>query len=149
MRAAIWVIVTIGAVLLALYVVNLGLNASKSVSLAAAVRPEVPAVEPRTAVIEGPSYKQDIQPIFNYYCVDCHGPSRAENGLRLDSYEGTVFGTAYGKVIVPGSSVTSTLVSVINGGAHPSIAMPYGSSKLTVNRIKNIIYWIDAGARSG
>lgn len=93
------------------------------------------------------SYSRDIQLIFVQYCTRCHGPSLAENGLRLDSYEGVMKGTQFGPVVTPGAPGASTLVYVIQGISSDRIRMPHQEPRLTVNRIQNIIYWIDSGAR--
>ncbi len=90
------------------------------------------------------SYALDIQPIFDAYCIRCHGTDVAENGLRLDSYEGVMQGTRSGAVISPGSASGSTLVWVIQGLAAPQISMPHTERPLSPNRIQNIILWIDA-----
>ena len=92
------------------------------------------------------SYQRDIQPIFDQYCVSCHGSARAENGLRLDSYQGAMKGTQNGAVIVAGSPSTSALMSVIQGTAAAQIRMPHEARTLTHNRIENIRLWIGAGA---
>lgn len=93
------------------------------------------------------NYSRDIQPVFDQYCVRCHGPALAENGLRLDSYEGTMKGTQFGPVVSPGAPGASTLVYVVQGIASEKIRMPHQEPRLTHNRIQNIIYWIEAGAR--
>jgi mono/diheme cytochrome c family protein len=92
------------------------------------------------------SYSRDIQPIFDEYCTRCHGPTLAENGLRLDTYEGVMQGTRGGAVVIPGSAGASTLVWVIQGLAAPEIRMPHSERPLSPNRIQNIVLWIDAGA---
>jgi len=92
------------------------------------------------------SYSQGMQPIFDQYCVGCHGQTRAENGLRLDNYQNTLRGTQHGPVVVPGSAGTSTLASVVQGSADPKIRMPHEGRKLTRNRIQNILLWVEAGA---
>lgn len=92
------------------------------------------------------TYSRDIQPIFDQYCVSCHGQGKAENGLRLDGYANVMRGTQYGAVVSPGSSGTSTLAAVIQGMADPKIKMPHDQRKLTRNRIQNILLWIEAGA---
>ncbi len=94
------------------------------------------------------TYGHDIQPVFDQYCISCHGPNRAENGLRLDSYQSAMKGTQYGPVVVPGSPSQSTLVSVIAGTADPRIRMPHEGQRLTRNRMQNIVLWIEAGAPS-
>lgn len=118
---------------------------------APAARPLTPTpigAPPAAKVVWNGSYARDIQPMFNEKCVGCHGPSRAENGLRLDSYDNAMKGTQFGRVIVPGSSTTSALVSVVRGTADPSIRMPHGGQRLTDQQVQNIVLWIDAGARS-
>lgn len=94
------------------------------------------------------SYSKDIQPIFDQYCVRCHGKNLAENGLRLDSYEGVMKGTQFGPIVTPGSPGSSTLVYVIQGITSDKIRMPHQQPQLTVNRIQNIIYWIGSGAKN-
>jgi len=100
----------------------------------------------RAKVVWDGSYQRDIQPIFNAYCVQCHRPGRAENGLRLDTYEGTMKGTQFGAVVVPGSATRSTLVAVIQGTASLEIRMPHEERQLSPNRIQNVVLWIEAGA---
>lgn len=107
---------------------------------------EVP-VRATFALVEGPSYSKDIQPIFNYYCVRCHGPERAENGLRLDSYQGVMTGTQYGPVITPGSPEVSTLYYTVSQPASPQVAMPQDAHRLSPNRILNMKYWIEGSAK--
>lgn len=92
------------------------------------------------------SYARDIQPIFDEYCVRCHGETLAENGLRLDTYQGVMQGTRGGAVVSPGLASGSTLVWVVEGLAAPEIRMPHADHPLSPNRIQNIILWIDAGA---
>lgn len=94
------------------------------------------------------SYAQDIQPIFNQFCIECHDASKAENGLRLDSYEGVIGGTQHGPVVVPGSPDTSTVVAVVEGSTAPQIRMPQGHRKLSPHRLNNIKLWIEAGAKN-
>jgi hypothetical protein len=98
-------------------------------------------------VVGGPSYSNDIQPIFDEYCVTCHGSIVAENGLRLDDYDHVMKGTRYGSVVMPGKSSFSTLVYVLDGTASEEIAMPHAGAQLSQNRLTNIKYWIDAGAK--
>ena len=92
------------------------------------------------------SYARDIQPTFDEYCVRCHGGTLAENGLRLDAYEGVMKGTHGGPVVSPELASGSTLVWVIQGLTAPELRMPHAERLLSPNRIQNIILWIDAGA---
>ena len=41
-----------------------------------------------TAIAEEPvSFRKDLAPILLDQCLACHGPKKAEGGLRVDSYE--------------------------------------------------------------
>jgi len=102
----------------------------------------------KLGIIEGPSYSQHIQPIFDEFCVRCHGPEKAENGLRLDSYENLMKGTSFGPVIVSGSPDSSTLVIAVQNPPVKRVAMPKDAHRLSPNRISNIRYWIEAGAKN-
>ena len=87
-----------------------------------------------------------IIPIFDEYCVRCHGETLAENGLRLETYQGVMQGTRGGAVIIPGLASGSTLVWVVEGLAAPEIRMPHADRPFSPNRIQNIVLWIDADA---
>lgn len=88
-----------------------------------------------------PSYKRDVAPILERSCVRCHGPERADKGLRLDSYRGTLAGDSYGAVLLPWRSSLSAIVSVIKYGT-----MPHDGMKLPPAEIETVSRWIDAGA---
>ena len=92
------------------------------------------------------TYSQDVQPILNDYCVSCHNQQNAANGLNLETYEGVMKGTQYGRVVIPGSPEASTLLTVMQSSSNSEIHMPRGNPLLTKNRIKNIELWIKAGA---
>ncbi|MEW5965978.1 MAG: c-type cytochrome domain-containing protein [Pseudomonadota bacterium] len=96
------------------------------------------------------TYQADIKPILDANCVSCHvpgGPGYEKSGLRMDSHEALLKGTKFGAVIVPGSSVSSTLYRLVSGQADPSIRMPHGSTALPEADIAKIAAWIDQGAK--
>ncbi len=135
-------------VLLILIIALLGVSACTEAQAATpTVEADVP-IKAKFKLVEGPTYSQDIQPVFDQYCVSCHGAQKAENGLKLDSYEHTMAGTRYGAVVMPGWPEASTLVYVLRRSTSQEIAMPHEGKKLTPNRIKNIMYWIEAGAQN-
>ncbi len=107
---------------------------------------QVPPVAPAAKVVWNGTYTDNVQPIFTQRCVSCHGPSRAENGLRLDSYDGVIKGTQFGPVVVPGQPNQSALVSVVRGSTDPSIRMPHGGTALNDQDVLNIVLWVQAGA---
>jgi len=97
------------------------------------------------------SYKKDVRPILNDYCVSCHKPGGKgykKSGLDLRTYKSMMKGTKFGAVIKPGDSYTSILVQSIEGRVHPSIRMPYGiSGSLAKDKIELIRKWVQQGAR--
>ncbi|MHB1162301.1 MAG: c-type cytochrome domain-containing protein [Chloroflexota bacterium] len=88
-----------------------------------------------------PSYRQEVGPILQRACTQCHGTLRADKGLRLDSYQRMMAGDAFGTVVIPGDASLSALVSVVRYGT-----MPHQGARLTANEIDTISRWIDAGA---
>ena len=96
------------------------------------------------------TYQANIKPILEANCVSCHVPGGAgyeKSGLRLDSHEALMKGTQFGPVVVPGSSVSSTLYRLVSGQADPSIRMPHGQAALPDADVATIAAWIDQGAK--
>jgi hypothetical protein len=97
------------------------------------------------------TYQTDVKPIIDANCTKCHvpgGPGYEKSGLRMDNYDGLMKGTKFGPVVVPGSSVSSTLYLLVAGKADPSIRMPHGEAPLADAEIATIATWIDQGAKN-
>lgn len=97
------------------------------------------------------TYQADIKPILEANCIECHVPGGKgfeKTGLRMDSYDGLMKGTQFGPVIVPGSSVSSTLYRLVSGQADPSIRMPHGQASLSEAEVSTLATWIDQGAKN-
>ena len=97
------------------------------------------------------SYVQDIQPILQEHCIECHhqtGSGFLASGLDMSSYQNLMKGTKFGPVIKAGDSISSTLVILVEGRADPSLKMPHGGrAPLTLEQTKKLRLWIDQGAR--
>lgn len=96
------------------------------------------------------TYEKNIKPLLEKNCVSCHtagGEGTARTGLLLDSYEGLMKGTRFGPIVIPGSSVSSTLYLLVAGKADPSIRMPHGKEPIPEKDIAMIAKWIDQGAK--
>jgi hypothetical protein len=87
------------------------------------------------------SFTNDVLPIFQNSCTRCHGSSKAEEGLRLNTYANVMLGSEEGLVIVAGDPDGSLLVQVVSDGS-----MPKRGEKLTPEEIEIIKAWILAGA---
>lgn len=106
------------------------------------------------------SFAADIQPIFKRHCIECHnttGEGVAASGFSVHDYDSVMKGTNFGPVVVPGSSMTSTLYLVVAGKTAPEIHMPPHhpearaegrGSHLAQGDIDNIAAWIDQGAQN-
>ncbi|MGD8852815.1 MAG: hypothetical protein PVI28_10455 [Gammaproteobacteria bacterium] len=98
---------------------------------------------------ESISYKEDVAPIIEAKCIECHLPPKAEgylkSGLSMESYESLMKGTIYGPVIVPGDSQHSTLNMVVEGRLNASMRAPY---PLTEAEIAILRLWVDQGAQN-
>jgi hypothetical protein len=106
------------------------------------------------------SYSADVKPILDNYCVSCHsgtGEGEAASGFALNSYESLMQGTKFGKVVVPGSAMSSTLYLVVTEKTDPKIHMPPHHDEslaqgrgfaLSRENIETIGTWIDQGAKN-
>ena len=104
------------------------------------------------------SYTADVQPIFDNYCVQCHtaaGEGEAASGFVVDNYDTVMKGTSFGPVVVPGSSMSSSLYLVVASKTDPKIHMPPHHDdalaegrgfELSAENIDTIAAWIDQGA---
>ncbi len=91
------------------------------------------------------NYEDDLRPIFEASCLDCHRGSRAKNGLALNTYTGLMEGGSSGAAIVPGNASGSLLWQLVAREREPF--MPYETEKLDEATLATIRAWIDGGAR--
>lgn len=98
------------------------------------------------------SYANDILPILQQNCFECHqtgGKGEHASGLNMETYEGIMKGTKYGPVINPGDSLSSTIVLLVEGRANSVIKMPHdGRPSLSDQQVHAIKTWIDQGAQN-
>jgi hypothetical protein len=106
------------------------------------------------------SFNKDIKPILVANCLVCHdgsGEGISTSGFSVQTYDSVMKGTKYGPVVVPGSSVSSTLYRVVAHKVDPKIQMPPHhvealakgrKDALTSIQIKYIEKWIDQGAKN-
>lgn len=127
-----------------------------TISLNAWATEEVGA--PNRAAIKAPgsvevSFKRDVQPILHDYCVSCHEPGGKgyiKSGLDLRSYEGTMKGTIFGPVVIPGNSESSTFTRLLTG-TNNGLKMPMGlngSGTLDRQYILVLKRWVKQGAQN-
>ena len=90
-------------------------------------------------------FARDVEPIFQQACLDCHGPAKHRNDLRMDTREAALKGGKGGPSIVIGKSDQSLMVQYLLG-QDGKRKMPMGHDPLTDPQIKIIRAWIDQGA---
>ena len=92
-------------------------------------------------------YVKHIHPILDANCVACHGASKVQGGLRLDSYESLMKGGKDGPVIVPRNADTSKLMERVTLPTDNQHFMPAeGRPPLKSEQIAWIRAWIQQGA---
>ena len=89
------------------------------------------------------SYADEVQPIFDQHCVECHGNENTELGLNLATYEGAMAGSDYGTVIEPGNPGGSLLIDMMESGDMPEDADPVPAEEIEI-----IKTWISEGAEN-
>jgi hypothetical protein len=98
------------------------------------------------------SYKEQIQPIFNARCIQCHGTDVSRGKIILASYTGFMNShTVSGKepLVIPGSPYQSRLYILCE--THQShFRMPPDTSNLTplpAPELELLRHWITDGAK--
>ena len=97
------------------------------------------------------SYKGEIQPILQQYCLECHGDNGEgyqKSGLLMTSHENLMKGTKFGAIVKPGDSLTSAMIMLIEGRAAPSIRMPHNKTTLPKDKIELLKKWVEQGAKN-
>jgi hypothetical protein len=87
------------------------------------------------------SFANDILPLLESRCRNCHGGNRLEEGLALLTYADIMKGSQNGPVVTPGNANGSLLVELL-----VNQKMPKRGPKLTPSQIQPIIDWINQGA---
>lgn len=101
----------------------------------------------RVDAAENPTY-DTLAPIFAQRCVMCHSGDSAPKGLKLDSYDSLLKGSASGPVVQAGDPAASELVRRLKGISQPRMPMT-GPPYLTDDEIALFENWIADGAKPG
>ncbi len=94
-----------------------------------------------------PTYAE-LAPILQARCVMCHSGASAAAGLKLDTLEGLLAGSARGPVVRAGAGEASELVRRLRGTSAPRMPMT-GPPFLEDAQIAQFAAWIDAGMPAG
>jgi mono/diheme cytochrome c family protein len=89
-------------------------------------------------------FLDEVKPLLDSRCVACHGPEKAEAGLRLDSRKAALMGGDSGPALVPGNPGKSLLLIAVKPG-HEVLKMP-PQDQLSTRHIAALERWIRDGA---
>lgn len=87
------------------------------------------------------SFSNDVFPIVQNRCINCHGGDRIEEGLDMTTYAGILAGSVNGAVVIPGDAENSLFVELV-----ASQKMPKRGAKLTPAMVQLFRDWVNQGA---
>ena len=93
------------------------------------------------------SFTDDVLPIFQARCAECHGGEDANGEIRIEvslnllEYDRVIMGSEFGTVVEPGDPDGSFLLDMIMDGTMPEQGDPVPEEEIAVIRA-----WIEAGA---
>ena len=92
------------------------------------------------------NFEDEVLPILQDYCIDCHGPDKQKSGFRVDRRVHLLKGGDSGlPAVVPGKLHKSYLIEVIKSD-DPEIGMPPKGGKLFDDEVELLERWIAEGA---
>lgn len=87
------------------------------------------------------SFANDVMPIIQSRCINCHGGDRIEEGLSMNTHAEIMAGSDNGSVVTPGDAANSLLVELV-----ATQKMPKRGPKLTPPQVQVITDWVNQGA---
>ena len=99
------------------------------------------------------SYRNDIQPLLNNRCVQCHGAENPAAKVTLTSYESLMSSTVtrWKKPVVVAGDPSDSWLYLRTGTTQPHFRMPPDTLSvvpLTEKEIEMIGMWIQQGAKN-
>ena len=92
-------------------------------------------------------FSRDVRPIFNQYCVACHGGVRQKSNVSfIYRDEALGKGSSGRATIVPGNPSASELIARLTS-TDPEVRMPYHAPPLQPQQIALLRQWIKEGAK--
>ncbi len=91
-------------------------------------------------------WSEQVQPLFDQYCVKCHGPLEQHSGLELDTVAAVLKGGDGGAVVVRGRPAESRLFTYLAEGSDPH--MPPGKQLTSVQQ-DAVQRWISQLSQDG
>lgn len=89
-------------------------------------------------------FENNIRPLLQDRCIECHGAAKQKGGLRLDSREGWERGGDTGTALIPGKPDESLLLKAVRYTL-PDLQMP-PKERLQPHQVALLEKWIASGA---
>ncbi len=93
------------------------------------------------------TYAQDIRPLLDKHCVECHSGWFPDGGLRLDTIDAIYKGGNSGPAIVPGAPQKGWLTYSLTNTGQRGMQMPPDGEQLSQQQVELLKQWIEQGAR--
>lgn len=96
---------------------------------------------PRMSTVD---FWEEIMPVFQASCIECHGPTRQTSGFRADQRENFFSPRGGAPLVVPGDAAGSRLLDIVSGkqpGMKAAVA-----HQLPPDEIQLLKTWIESGA---
>ncbi len=109
--------------------------------------PEVEAVSAESEpVVSKVDFHTEVRPIFESFCIDCHGSRKQKGDLRLDDLAEQLALPSELGVIQPGDAAGSILYQRVSLPEEHEDVMPAKGELLSEEQIATLRDWIDEGA---
>lgn len=89
------------------------------------------------------TFVDDVLPILENRCTNCHNPDESKGGLDLSTYAATLTGGSGGEVVIPEDDIGSRLFSLTAHLEEP--VMPPRGTKATEKELQVLSAWINGG----
>ena len=91
-------------------------------------------------------FVNDVRPLFEKHCAECHGATKQKGAFRLDDRDSALKGgETYAPAIQPKNSAQSPLIHLVSGLVD-DMRMPPKGAPLSAEQIGILRAWIDQGA---
>lgn len=88
------------------------------------------------------TYDDQVFPLFQQSCLNCHNPDKTKGGLDLSTYSGAMKGGSGGKIAEPGDLNSKLIVVCLQTGTPK---MPPEGDKLGAGQIAILKGWVEGG----
>jgi hypothetical protein len=88
-------------------------------------------------------FENQVRPLLVKACQKCHGPTKQQGSLRLDSRDALMRGGDAGPAVVPGEPGKSLLIRAI---AHKGDVRMPPKGKLSEQQVATLTRWVEMGA---